>query len=72
MPKFEEVRVRFGDNRVDEVFLVRCTDEIERTSCLGYLKDCGHNIDTKEIERPVGKRTITYGRLSDIVEPRDA
>lgn len=72
---FEKVRIRFEDNRPNRVFLVKYTNDPigtkERASCISYLEDCGHAIDTKQIEEPTGKRTISYGRLSDIVESRD-
>lgn len=72
---YEKVKVTFGDDRSERVFLVKSNNDQygikERDSCIRYLKDCGHVVDTKQVEEPVGKRTISYGRLSDIIESRD-
>ena len=48
-------------------------DEPAKTSCLGYLKDCGH-IVTCEPHPTVGigdDPAVSWGDLSDIVAPRD-
>jgi hypothetical protein len=58
----EEYLVQYGEE-----------DKQQRESTLAYLRDCGREVTT-EPHKPVGPRdepAVSWGDLSDILEPRD-
>jgi hypothetical protein len=46
----------------------------DKKSCLAYLRDCGHAIaiEPHAVVGPWDEPAVSWGDLSDIIEPRDS
>ena len=53
-----------------EHYFIPTANQAGKDSCIAYLKDCGHQVSVGPHE-PVGGPLITWGRLSDLIEPAD-